>query len=163
MTHLPRRRDIALVVPGETDYLSLVRDVITAVARKMGFAEERVGEIEIAVDEACANIIEHAYGADAQPQQVVVEWRPDTPPLSITLRVSVFFDRIEVRITDAGPHFSLEEIPDLDVAAFLTSGRRRGIGRYLIRQCMDEVSHRYIDGEGNELLLVKYLRGKSSG
>ena len=56
------RRDLALVVPGETDYLHLIRDFVCAVARKMGFPDQRVGEIEIAVDEACANIIEHAYG-----------------------------------------------------------------------------------------------------
>lgn len=136
------------MVPGETDYLHLIRDFITAVSRKVGFTEARVGEIEIAIDEACANIIEHAYGAAACAEEELA---------AIMLRVLTASDRLEVRILDRGPAFSAEKERGLNVAEFLASDRRRGIGSYIIHTFMDEVRHTYHPGEGNELTLVKYL------
>lgn len=150
----PTRRDLELVVPGEADYLQLVRDFVTAVARKIGLPDSRVGEIEIAVDEACANIIEHAYGGTTFV-------RADRPhgagPQPITVRVSVFHNRMELRILDHGPQFVAEERRDLDLAEFVAGGRRRGIGTYIIWNFMDEVRHAYHPGLGNELILVKYF------
>ncbi|NLC57920.1 MAG: ATP-binding protein [Armatimonadetes bacterium] len=153
----PGRRDLALVVPGETDYLQLVRDFVTAIARKMGFPDHRVGEIEIAVDEACANIIEHAYGNASLRERVIVAHHGDRGAEAITLRVSIYGDRIELRIFDRGPRFSVEELESLDLAEVVGSGRARGIGSYIIRSFMDEVRHTYHPGEGNELTLIKYL------
>jgi serine/threonine-protein kinase RsbW len=151
------RRDLALVVPGETDYLHLIRDFVCAVARKMGFPDQRVGEIEIAVDEACANIIEHAYGSAPSAGRVIVARYPDGAMQAITLRVSVFANRIELRILDQGPDFSISELSDLDLGAFVAGDRTRGMGTYIIRNFMDEVHHAYHPGVGNELTLVKYL------
>ena len=41
-----------------------LREFVSNVARTLGFGEKQVGEIEICVDEACANAIEHAYLGD---------------------------------------------------------------------------------------------------
>jgi serine/threonine-protein kinase RsbW len=151
------RRDLALVVPGESDYLHLIRDFVSAVARKMGFPDQRVGEIEIAVDEACANIIEHAYGGAPSAGRVIVARHPDGGAQAITLRISIFPNRIELRILDQGPSFAIKELSDLDLAAFVKGDRKRGMGTYIIRNFMDEVHHAYHPGVGNELTLVKYL------
>ena len=43
--HTTRAPTWPLVVPGETDYLHLIRDFVCAVVRKMGFPDQRVGEI----------------------------------------------------------------------------------------------------------------------
>jgi len=152
------RRDLALVVPGETDYLHLVRDFVSAVARKMDFPDDRVGEIEIAVDEACANIIEHGYGTGTPPaERVIVARHPNSGAPAITLRISIFADRIELRIMDQGPNFTIGELSDLDLSEFVRGDRRRGIGTYIIRNFMDEVHHSYDPGTGNELTPIKYL------
>ncbi|MBI3945639.1 MAG: ATP-binding protein [Armatimonadetes bacterium] len=146
-----RRRDLALMVPGEAEYLCLVRDLVTTVARKAGFPDCRIGEIEIAVDEACANIIEHAYGRRPPGEPHVGK------PQAIAVRLALFPDRIEVRIRDRGRCFPPEMASSLDIAEFAASGRRRGIGSYIIRSFVDEVHHSYRPGRGNELTLVKYL------
>lgn len=146
-----RGKDLALVVPGQAEYLWLVRMLVNAVAHKVGFPAHRVGEIEIAVDEACANIIEHGY------QQRTSQEREQNPPGAIVVRLVLFPDRLEVRIRDRGPCFTPPSAPHLDLAEFLASGRQRGIGIAIIHRLMDEVRHTYRPQRGNELTLVKYL------
>lgn len=148
--------NLALVVPGETSYLCLIRDFVTAVARRAGFSEQRVGEIEIAVDEACANIVEHAYGGTAASRQLTLSSCPGSDAPAIVLRIAAFGDRLEVKILDRGPRY-VPEMPNCDDPAMLMTGnRKRGIGTYIIRNVMDEVRHEYRPGNGNELTLVKY-------
>ena len=151
------RTDLALVVPGETDYLYLIREFVTAVAHKMGFPAEHVGQIEIAVDEACANIIEHAYGSKSVPGRVIVARNMGAGAPAITLRVSAYSDRIEVRILDHGPDFAMNGLGELDLSEYVSGDRKRWMGTFIIRNFMDEVHHTYRPGEGNELVLVKYL------
>lgn len=157
MTTDAQRKELALVVPGDANYLHLIRDFVTAIARKMGFPERRVGEIEIAVDEACANIIEHGY-RNAPAEQLLVARNSGAGAKDLHLRVSVCRDRIEVRILDQGPDFAPANADNAGLAEFIASGRKRGIGTYIIRNFMDEVRHAYHPGQGNELTLIKYLR-----
>ena len=53
-----------LRIPSETDNLELIREFVTKVAEKVGFNLDDTGNIELACDEACTNVIKHAYSAD---------------------------------------------------------------------------------------------------
>jgi len=94
------------------------------------------------VDEACTNIIEHAYGG---------EGRGD---IEITWRISG--DRLTVILHDYGRQFDPTDVPPPDIGASLEDRNARGLGLYFMRRLMDEVEFEFTPGSGNVLTMVKY-------
>ena len=64
-------RKFTLHVPSSTENLALIREFVTSVGRQAKLDEAEVHNLELAVDEACANVIEHAYGHDHDKEVVV--------------------------------------------------------------------------------------------
>jgi serine/threonine-protein kinase RsbW len=95
----------------------------------------------MAVDEACSNIIEHAYGGEGIGN-IDCSYEVTDRSLIITLR-------------DTARPFDPTVISDPDLDVQLEERALGGLGVYLIRQLMDIVDHRYESGEGNILTLVK--------
>ena len=56
-----------LDVPSTTENLALIREFVSRVAAQAGLNETEVGQLELAVDEACANVIERMTGAPFDP------------------------------------------------------------------------------------------------
>jgi anti-sigma regulatory factor (Ser/Thr protein kinase) len=97
-------------------------------------------DLQLAIEEACTNVIEHAYaGAGGAYSLEIVACGPD---LAITL-------------VDRGRPFNPEEIaaPDLDVP--LEERRIGGLGLHLMKQLMDEVYFSFT-AQGNVLRMIKY-------
>jgi serine/threonine-protein kinase RsbW len=118
-------------------------------ASRCGFSVEEIAKIEMAVDEACTNIIEHGYGA--------LHGYEGQPP-ELELSAHGYPDRLEITILDRSQsNFPIHEDSGIDVDHYLAEHRRRGLGLYIIRSFVDDVRHRFIEGHGNELLLVKYF------
>ena len=133
-----------LQLPGTPDSLPRIREAVVDAAEKCGFDGAEVAKIEMAVGEACSNIIEHAYL---------------TQPLRHEIEVSVitFADRIEVTVNDYSTiNFPVDEMPGVPLDDYIEAQRRRGLGLYIIRNFVDHVEHRFICGKGNELRLIKY-------
>ena len=64
-------RKFNLQVPSTTENLAMIREFAAHVGAQAGMDESAVSKLELAVDEACANVIEHAYGSDTS-QEVTV-------------------------------------------------------------------------------------------
>ena len=64
-------RTFQLHVPSSTENLSMIRDFVGNVGARAGFGKGDVMQLELAVDEACANVMEHAYGSDATHEVTV--------------------------------------------------------------------------------------------
>lgn len=131
-----------LTIESKTEHLIEVRDFISAAAREFGFNDEEVSKIALAIDEACTNIIKHAYGFDP------------TQRIGITVRGGN--GTFEIRITDQGRQFNPSSVPSPDMKEYLTHFRRGGLGVYLMRSLMDKVEYSIHPGK-NEVRLVKYL------
>jgi len=141
-----------LRIPARTVYLAAVRELVAAVARELEFPQTEITRAVMAVDEACVNIIEHAYP-------------PHEPPDCCPIEVDIEGDatRLLVTITDrARVAFSPVDHPTPDLASYWTAGRRKGLGLLIVRTFMDDVSHAYRPGRGNELRLVKYASRQPS-
>jgi serine/threonine-protein kinase RsbW len=54
-------KHISKKIASRTESLSEARDFVGTAARSFGFSEEEAANIMLAVDEACTNIIKHAY------------------------------------------------------------------------------------------------------
>jgi len=136
----------ALRLPAQTAYLAVVRGLLAAVAREHCFPPAEAAKAIMAIDEACVNVIEHAYC-------------PEEPPAQRRLEVDVEADegRLLVTVADrAHRAFCPLEHPVLDLDHYWADGRRKGLGLLILRTFMDHVSHTYDPARGNRLRLVKY-------
>jgi len=124
--------------------------MVEEAAQRAGLGDEDVMKIEMAVGEACTNIIEHSYATQ-------VAETPDTQ-LDIDVLVIRFEDRFEVVIQDySSINFAINEAETFgELDEWIATGRRRGLGIWIIQSFVDKVEHRFVCGQGNELKLVKF-------
>src|ERR1051326_3273336 len=64
-------RTFQLHVPSSTENLSMIREFVVGIGQSAGFSDSEVAKLVLAVDEACANVIEHAYGSDTTREVTV--------------------------------------------------------------------------------------------
>jgi len=119
--------------------LKVVRLVVGHLCDLAGFPEAQRHRATLAVDEACANIIRHAY-----------EGATDRPVI-ITARL--IENGIEVVLRDFGKKADAEKIKSRE----LDDIRPGGLGVHLMQSAMDEVVFDNTLPEGNQLTLIKYL------
>jgi serine/threonine-protein kinase RsbW len=130
-----------LTIPSSTRFLEDVREFVTSHAEKAEFSESEVEQLKMAVDEACANVIEHAYhGETEQPIDIAVIIQPD---------------RLTVRIRDKGRQFNQVNYQEPDLAKYAKAKKSGGFGVHIMRRLMDEVQYRTTGGV-NECCLVKF-------
>ncbi|MEN6572448.1 MAG: ATP-binding protein [Anaerolineaceae bacterium] len=129
-----------LIFPGNYDSLEKIAEFVTMEARASGLNRTQVFAIETAVDEACSNIIEHAYGG---------EGLGDIHCTTISDR-----DRFVIVLEDHGKAFDPTSVPVPDLNAPLRDRQSHGLGFYMMRQWMDEVRFDFHDNR-NRLTLVK--------
>ena len=133
-----------LHLPGVPESLPEIRALVVASAERCGFDDEDVAKIEMAVGEACSNIIEHAY--QTQPLKLEIE-----------VMVQTYGNRMEVTVIDFSTvNFPVDDTPPIPLDNYIEEHRQRGLGLYIIRNFVDHVEHRFIMGKGNELRLTKY-------
>jgi len=135
--------ELTKTINSKTDSLLSVRQFVSEAARAFGFSDEDASKIVLAVDEACTNIIKHAY--------------QNSPDQRITITIVEDKGRFEVRISDQGRSFDPKALRPLNLKEHLTKYRRGGLGVYLMKSLMDEVEYRSVGGKTNEVRLTKYL------
>jgi len=141
-------KNISKTVLSRTDHLLEVREFVSEAARQFGFNDEDVANIVLAVDEACTNIIKHAY-----------QYAPDKEIVIAIMRNNGTF---EVRIKDNGKNFNPESLKAPDLKRNLSHHRRGGLGVYLMKKLMDKVEYNFAEGQTNQVSLVKYLSKKQA-
>ena len=143
----PIRRE--LTVPAETRFLAQVRAVVLDVLQHSALQPVKASMVALAVDEAVANIMEHAYAED----------RPAGAPRDTDIRIVLDVDarRLEVLIRDRGAAFDPRTLPEVNMDQHVRSGKKGGLGVFLIRKIMDEIHYTYKHGHHNELQMIKYL------
>ena len=104
-----------------------------------GFSQEAILDTQLAVEEAITNVIVHGYRR---------------PGCAITVICRVTLHRAEIQLVDSAPPFNPLSLPEPDIEADVEERQIGGLGIYLLRQVMDEISYRYENGK-NILVLVK--------
>jgi serine/threonine-protein kinase RsbW len=125
--------------------VSLAVDFVAKWGEAAGFQGQDLYTIQVAVDEACANIVQHAYAG----------MEPGDLEISCHLEGTAFV----VQIQDWGKSFEPDSIADPDVEAPLEKRNLGGLGLFLMRQFMDNVQFITSPGGGNRLLMFKRLPG----
>jgi len=130
-----------LEIDGNLENLSAIADFIGTAMRQLGI-EEGIFEVQMAVDEACTNIIKYAYSSKGGIIAISCELQGND--LVITMR-------------DSGKPFDPDSVPPPDLEVDLYDRRVGGLGMYLMRKLMDDVSYDFDAQEGNRLTMRKAL------
>jgi serine/threonine-protein kinase RsbW len=107
-------------------------------AADWGLHPQRLSHLELAVEEAVANICDYAY---------------EVPPGDFTVRIRPESSSLVVEIVDDGVPFDPLDVAEPDLRAGVRDRPIGGLGILLVRRLMDEVSYRR-DGDRNILTLV---------
>ncbi len=132
------REEAMISIPSHPQYLCVIRDVAVRMARIAGIGDGRIEDIRLAVDEACSNVIKHAYGGDTAGR-IVVKFRKRK-------------DGFEVVIEDDGMKADLSAMHGRD----LDDVKPGGLGVHFIRRTFDEVSFDPDKKRGNRLRLFAH-------
>lgn len=130
-------------VPSSTENLAIVRDFLKAVGSQAGMQDGEVAKVQLAVDEACANVIEHAYDHDASRK--------------VMIRVDFDAETLRVEIVDTGRGFDPDSIKPEELKDLAAQRKTGGLGLRLIQTLMDEVIYNAVPGEKNEIHMSKRI------
>ncbi len=120
--------------------MAALSDYVSKQAMAAGLDEKEVYAVQLAVDEAATNIIDHAYGGEDRGE--------------IECTCTVRGTELTVTLKDQGDSFIPEEIPDLPVGVPLEKVSPGGAGLFLMKKLMDEV-HFEFQEDGNVLTMTK--------
>jgi serine/threonine-protein kinase RsbW len=130
---------VRLTIPAKPEYITLVRLALSGLSRLRPLSEETVGDLKLAVTEACTNSVRHGYQEGGEGTvEIVYELRPDS---------------FVVEVADDGPGFDASG--DRPTEESLAEG---GLGIAIIKAVSDEFeSGKRRDGRGSRLRFVKHL------
>ena len=130
---------VELRIPSRAEWVALARLAAATVANRLSFSIEEIEDVKLAVAEACTAVIQHDGHGDV---------------IELTCESSV--DSLRIRVRDAGPPVPSEPGRAMD----LDEARIAGLGIFLIRTLMDEVTYDADPQLGTDLLMVKRLAGR---
>jgi serine/threonine-protein kinase RsbW len=111
-------------------------------ARLPGMNTEILYDVQLAVDEACTNIISHGY-AGLDPGSIILDLDVDT-------------DKLTISLTDFGHSFEPSSAPIPNVDAPIEERELGGFGLFFIQQSMDHMDYQVTE-DGNKMILIKYI------
>jgi anti-sigma regulatory factor (Ser/Thr protein kinase) len=123
--------------------LATVREFVARIGTDLGLDADVIYDLQLAVDEACANVINHGYGGQAGRLDVTVD------PVR---------EGVQVVVRDWAGAFDPHAVPTPDAEAPLEERRLGGLGLFLMRKVMDDVSFAFDAEKGNTLRMVKRIQ-----
>lgn len=146
-TAKPDGINLKLEMLSQPRYLSGARELVAAVAKRLGFSERACGQIALAIDEALCNVMCHGY--DRDPKGVI--WLSIEPLGGHTPETSA--TGIKVIIEDEAKQIDPAKIKSRD----LDDVRPGGLGVHIIQEVMDSVSFEKRKLKGMRLSLEKNI------
>ncbi|MFO7684266.1 MAG: ATP-binding protein [Chloroflexota bacterium] len=137
-----------LTIPGWYHNIKQICEFVASGARESGLTEDEIFKLELACDEACTNIIEHAYGHEGAGE-ITTSWENKDGAFTITLHDNGrSFDPDDVAVPAVTQLSGDPDPVELKVG---------GLGIHFMRNLMDEIRYRFDKEQGNTLVMVKYI------
>lgn len=141
---------VNIVGTASTDTLAQCLEATERCVQDHALSEADAYAVRLAVDEACMNLVEHAYEGQAPGYMALVialRWNAETqPPTPI---------EIHIRLRDRAPPFDPTTVAEPDVDAALEERRIGGLGWFFIHEMMQTVSYQTLPNGENELTMVR--------
>lgn len=130
-------------VPARLESLELISEFITGATARAGMDEHAAWQVQLAVDEAATNIIQHGYSEGGEGV-IELTWRIEGPDFVVSLH-------------DYGRSFNPDDVPAPDIHSPLEERQAGGLGIYLMTRLMDSVRYDFDDRRGNHLTMTKRI------
>jgi len=139
----PNDRPARTSIHAVTSQLSTLRDFVRSHVGTAGFTDYELNGVVLAIDEACANLIQHGYHND--------------PSKRIDVVVDVGTAAVRIDILDTASPYDPAGAPRPDIARYMAAHRRGGWGIALMERVMDDIAYVPIGGgqHQNRLTLIK--------
>ena len=133
----------SLTVDSRLERLTEIADFVELAARNSGLDDNQIYDVQMAVDEACANVIEHAYRGRANGTiDIVCEKRGK---------------EFVVTIQDFGERFDPKKVTRPRTRDPLSKRSIGGLGLFFMHKMMDKVKFEFTAGSGNRLTMIKKI------
>lgn len=126
----------------DPDQLAAIREFVARSSQALAVDERTIGDLQLAVDEICSNVIQHGYGGRGGEIEITVE------DAGASIRLVV---------RDWGMAFDPGRVPAPALDLPLEERKLGGLGLFLVRQIMDEVQFEFDVQQGNSVTMVKRL------
>ena len=136
-----KRNQFELTIDSRLENLSVIAEFLATSMTQLDI-RKGIHEVQLAVDEACTNIIHHAYSGERG---------------TITISCEIQDNDLVITIKDSGSPFDPSAVPPPDLRTNLEERRVGGLGIHLMRNIMDEVSYDFDSEKGNTLIMRKTL------
>jgi serine/threonine-protein kinase RsbW len=129
------------IVTGASEMASICQ-FVEEVSCDLGLDDRLARDLLLAVDEACINVMRHAYDGRGGDVEVTIELADDG---------------VRAVIRDWGVAFDPLSVPVPDVSAPLSERTPGGLGLFLMRNVMDRVEFQFDGDNGNTLTMFRRL------
>jgi anti-sigma regulatory factor (Ser/Thr protein kinase) len=138
---------LKMTIPNRVEYLPIISKAVIALARELGFKKMDIAKIELGLEEAVVNLIETAFrkGEEATFDMIL---EPQTTGLKIILK-------------EKGIPFDADLLNTFDPEKMKETYSEQGLGLFLLKQFVDEVSFLNLGKEGKETHLFKHFNNRS--
>ncbi len=138
MSQTEELKDIVeLRIPSKAEWVGVARLAVAGVANRMNLSIEDIEDLKLAVAEACTNCIQHAGDSD-----------------EVRLSCEILPSHITITVDDHPNGFAGRELTPQESA----EPQVGGLGVFLIRSLMDDVSYKYDPDSGTKLIMTKHLK-----
>src|SRR5262245_6056 len=137
----PDARTVRLDIASRIEMLDMVQAVLNPLCGVLGFGEEAVHYMSVAIRESVVNAMKHGNKLD-EAKRVIVEFVMNAGAL-------------EVRVQDEGAGFDPAAVPDPVAEENLLKAYGRGI--FFMKSFMDEVAYNFPDKGGTQVTMLKKL------
>jgi serine/threonine-protein kinase RsbW len=127
--------------PGRFASLSEISAFVVHAAEKAGLGSNATYAVELAVDEAATNIIEHAYQGEEKG--------------AICCTIEIIPEGLQVTLQDWGIPFNPLDVPEPVINVPLEQVQSSGLGLFFMRKLMDEVRFEFSTEKGNTVTMIK--------
>ncbi|MBT4888703.1 MAG: SpoIIE family protein phosphatase [Rhodospirillales bacterium] len=135
-----RQQFASLTTNSSPERLRMIRSMVTDGAKSLGFSNEVIQDLILAVDEACQNVIRYAYGGKHDGTMEIVLFSDE--------------DNLIIEVRDQAPHVDPATIKPRD----LDDVRPGGLGTHLMNQVMNSVEYLPLSEEGGNILrMIKII------
>ena len=127
-----------LKIEGKLENLAIIGDFITNAMSEFGLDDQKIFGVQLAVDEACTNIIKYGYTEEVGMIDIICLRRGGD---------------IMVVIKDEGKQFDPTTVQPPDLNASLEEREAGGLGIYFMKTFVDEIKYEFKEGK-NVLTMV---------
>lgn len=129
---------------GEYKHLKAMAEFVMTEAHKLPFTSKELYAIELAMDEAASNVIDHAYQGEGIGH--------------LQLTVESLADGLKIILEDHGAPFDPSMVVEPDLTSPLEIRSERGLGVYTMYKMMDSVVFDFNEPGTNRLTMIKKVK-----